>query len=84
MEIQIGKVTHYFNRLGVAVLELNSELNCGDSIHILGRTTDFTQSVGSMEVEHQKIQSASIGLDVAIKVENEVRKGDTIFKIVEK
>jgi hypothetical protein len=84
MEIQIGKVTHYFDRLGVAVLDLDSELDCGDSIHILGRITDFTQSVASMEVEHQKIQSASIGLEVALKVESEVRKGDTIFKIVEK
>ena len=83
MEIHIGKVTHYFNRLGVAVLELDHELNCGDSIHILGRTTDFTQSVGSMELEHQKIQSATVGMEVALKVEDEVREGDAIFKIVE-
>lgn len=83
MEIRIGRVTHYYNRIGVAVLELTEDLNVGDRIHILGHTTDFTQRVDSLEIEHQQVQSASRGMDVALKVNEPVRKGDEIYKDVE-
>ena len=82
MEIRVGKVTHYYNHISVAVLELSGELKVGDSIHILGRITDFEQRVGSMEIEHQKIQSAGPGTEVALKVIESVRKGDFVFKSV--
>ncbi len=83
MDIRIGKVTHYYNRISVAVLELTGELKVGDWIHIHGRITDFTQRVASMEIEHQKIQSAGPGADVALKVIEIVREGDVVFKAVE-
>ena len=81
MEIRVGKVTHYYDRIGVAVLDLTGALKVGDPIHILGRTTDFNQQVKSMEIEHHKIQSAEPGMEVALRVHGTVRKGDIIYKL---
>ena len=83
MEVQVGKVTHYYNRISVAVLDLSGELEVGEMIHILGRITDFDQRVTSMEIEHHKIQSAGRGTEVSLKVIEMVRKGDVVFKYVE-
>ena len=83
METRIGKVTHYFNHHCVAVLELTEELKIGDLIHILGRNTDFDQRVGSLEIEHHKIQSAGPGRDVALQVIEPVHEGDMVFKTTE-
>ncbi len=81
METRVGKVTHYYNRIAVAVLELMDHLELGDEIHILGHTTDFSQKVTSMEVDHQPVQAVGPGDDVAIKVSERVRKGDAVFKV---
>ncbi len=80
MEKQIGKITHYFDRIGVAVLELETGLKVGDTIHIAGRRTDFVQQVSSMEIEHQKMQAVSAGADVALKVDDVVHEGDEIYR----
>ena len=82
-EIEIGVVTHYYTRIGVAVLELNAGLNVGESIHILGRITDLVQRVASIEIDHQQVQSVAPGADVALKVDDYVRVGDTVFKLIE-
>lgn len=83
MEIRVGKITHYYDRISVAVLILFEELKVGDTIHILGKMTDITQRVASMEIEHQKIQSAGPKTEVALKVLEPVRDGDIIYKIME-
>lgn len=83
MEVRIGKITHYFNRIGVAVLDLNDEIKVGDRITIVGHTTEFSQPVESLEIDHQKVQSAGAGDDVALKVWEYVRDGDEVFKILE-
>jgi putative protease len=83
MDIRVGKVTHYYERISVAVLVLTGELKVGETIHIHGRITDFNQQVGSLEIEHQKIQSVGPGADVALKVIEPVREGDVIFKHTE-
>jgi hypothetical protein len=84
MEKLIGKVTHYYNRIGVAVLEIEDGLTVGDTLHIVGHTTDFTQHVDSMEVEHQKMQSVGAGSDVALKVEEQTRAGDEVYKVLDR
>jgi len=81
METQIGQVTHFYNGISVAVLSLTDTLEVGDKIHILGHTTDFTQNVTSMEIDHTKVSSVGPGDDVALKVNEPVRVGDTILKI---
>ena len=83
MEKHIGRVTHYFERIGVAVLDLSGGLKVGDVVHIQGRTTDFTQPVESMEIQHQKVQSVGPAAEVALKVIEPVRKGDAVFKVIE-
>ena len=83
MEVQVGKITHFYNHINVAVLDLTGELKVGDIIHILGHITDFEQRVASLEIEHKKVQSVSAGMDVALQVEEPVRNGDCVFRIVE-
>lgn len=81
MEKRIGTVTHYFNHIAVAVLELEEGLKVGDTIHIAGHTTDFTQQVESMEIEHQPMQAVGAGADVALAVDHRVRKGDVVYMV---
>jgi len=83
MDIRIGRVTHYYNRIGVAVIELTGELKVGDTITILGKTTEFTQKVFSMEIEHKKQQAVGAGQEVALKVDEPVRAGDLVYKVAE-
>jgi hypothetical protein len=83
MEVQIGKVTHYYNRISVAVLVLSAELKVGEQIHILGHTTDFEQLIVSLEIEHRKILGANPPMEVALKVDEPVRAGDLVFRVTE-
>ena len=83
MEKRIGRVTHYFGRLGVAVLDLRDGLKVGDVVHILGHTTDLIQQVESMEIEHQKLDQAGPGSNVALKVSQRVRAGDSVHRVTE-
>ena len=83
MENCIGNVTHYYNKIGVAVLALTAELKIHDAIQILGRSTDLIQKVNSLEIDHQKIQSAGPIEEVALKVEEPVHEGDRVFLITE-
>jgi putative protease len=83
METQIGQITHYYSRIGVAVLVLTGELTIGETIHILGHTTDINQQVTSMEIEHNQVQSVGPGMEVALKMTVPVRSGDFVYKVVE-
>jgi putative protease len=77
----IGKVTHYFSKIGVAVIELSDTLKVNDTIRIVGGETDFNQVVESMEFEHQKIKTAKAGQSVGLKVSQKVREGYKVYKI---
>jgi len=78
----IGKVTHYFSNIGVAVVNLESSLAVGDEIRIVGgEETDFNQAVGSMEVDHKKVDKAKKGDDVGMKVNEKVREGYKVYKV---
>jgi hypothetical protein len=80
---QIGKVMHYFDRIGVAVLELSEPLRVGDTIHFLGHTSDFKQTVTSLQIEHQNVVEAKPGQDVALKVDQKVHPHDAVYKVQE-
>ena len=79
-EHAIGTVTHYFSHLSVAAVSLTDTLRTGERIHIVGHTTDLEQSVDSMEVEHDKVESAGPGDDLALKVDDHVREHDLIYR----
>ena len=78
-EQPIGKATHYFGNLGVAVLSLTGRLRVGDMVHLKGPKTDFTQTVTSMQIDRQNIEEAKPGDDVALKVDEKVREGDVML-----
>ena len=83
-ENYIGKVSNYFSNISVASFEIESgKLKVGDSVHIKGNTTDFTDSVESIQMEHQEIETAKKGDDIGIKVSQKVRSGDKIFVIAD-
>jgi putative protease len=65
----VGKISHYFTKIGVGVIELSDELKVGDRISIEGATTNLQQTVNSMEIEHESVQSASAGQSIGLKVE---------------
>jgi len=84
MEEEIGKITHYYSKINVGVLELSKgALQIGDTIHIKGHTTDFFQKIESMQAEHNSVDSAKPGEPVGLKVESPVREGDLVFKVTE-
>ena len=80
METMIGKVTHYYPKVGVAVVILEDQLVSGDMIHIKGAHEDFHQTVTSMEIEHQPIAEAGKGQDIGIKVIQKVHPGDVVYR----
>lgn len=82
-EKEIGKVTHYFGKIGVAVLELSSDLKVGDTIHIKGHSEDFTQTVDSMQIEHESIEVATAGQSIGMKVSQKVHEGDIVYLVQE-
>lgn len=78
----IGKVSHYFSKIRVAVIELSDKLSVEDTVRIVGgETTDFEQAVNSMEMEHEKIKEAKAGDAVGIKVKEKVREGYKVYKV---
>jgi putative protease len=80
---QIGQITHYFDHLGVAALDLTESLRVGDTIHILGHSTDFRQTVISLQIEHQPVDKANPGDDVGLKVIQKVHAHDKVFKLTD-
>lgn len=81
MEVQIGRITHFYSHLNVAVLELTDRLKLGEMIHIFGHTTDFVQKVTSMEVDHHRVGVVEPGDNVALKVVEPVRVHDAIYRV---
>ena len=79
--VRIGEVTHFYDKLSVAVIALTDRLRVGDTIHILGRSTDFEQQVTSLQIEHQAVTEVGAGEEVALKVTQGVRPRDAVFKL---
>jgi translation elongation factor EF-1alpha len=83
-ETEIGVVSDYFAKVGVAGIEIESgALKIGDTIRVLGHTTDFTFKVESMQIEHEQIESAGPGDSIGIKVGDRCRRGDKVFLVTE-
>ena len=79
----IGKVSDFFARPVVAGIELTATVNVGDKIHIKGHTTDIELTVESMQINNVDVQQAKAGDSVGIKVEERVRRGDTVYKVID-
>ncbi len=77
----IGKVTHYYGKLGVAIIELSDSLKVGETIHFKGAHDDFTQEVTDLQFEHQAIPEGKTGQQVGVKVDQKVHENDQVFVV---
>jgi len=82
-EVLIGQVRHYFGKIHVAAIELaDGELDVGDTIHIKGHTSDFTEIVNSMQIDNTAVTHADKGSSIGISVIEHARVGDKVYKVV--
>ncbi|MGC8812638.1 MAG: translation elongation factor-like protein [Candidatus Aenigmatarchaeota archaeon] len=79
----VGKVTHYYGKIGVAVVELQDELSTNDEIIIEGKTTNLRQKPPlSIQIEHQNVEIAKAGDSIGLKVDDKVRENDLVYKVI--
>jgi len=78
---EVGKVSHFFSKISVAVVDLKATLSIGDRIRIQGPTTNFEQTVDSMQIEHADVKTAKAGQSIGLKVKERVREKDTVYKV---
>ena len=80
-EKEIGKFIHYYGNLNVGIIELSDSLKVGDKIHIKGHTSDFTQDVSSLQIEHATVSEAKAGDAVGIKVAQKIHQHDKVYRV---
>lgn len=78
--IEIGHVTHFFSKIGVAVVELTLPLAIGDRILVKGPLTDFEQTVDSMQIDRKAIEHAEGGQSIGLKMVQTAKEKDTVYK----
>lgn len=76
----IGVVTHYYGGLGVAIVKFNQSVEVGAKVNFKGHTTDFTETIKSIQFDHKEIKAAKKGQEVGIKVKEKVREGDEVYE----
>ncbi len=78
----IGKITHYFDKISVAIVELSGVLKVGDRVHVKGNNTDFEQDISSIQIEHENVEKAKKGDAIGVKVDEKVRESDEVYLVV--
>jgi len=78
---KVGTVTHYYGHIGVAGIEVTKPLEVGDTIHLHGATTDFTQPVESIQIDHDAVERVEPGAQIGLLVKDRVREHDQVFKV---
>lgn len=81
-EKEIGIITHYFGHVNVGIIKLSDSVKAGEKIHIKGHTTDITQDIDSMQIEHVNVPEAKSGDSVGIKVTTKVHPNDKVYKVI--
>ena len=76
---KIGKISHFYDKIGVAVITLTGPLSLGDTIKISGNDMEFTQTVTSMQIEHEQLKKAGKGQEIGLKIDQPVKEGDQVF-----
>lgn len=77
-DTKIGKITHYYDKLGVGIIKLVKSLKVGQTVKISGKTTNFEQLVSQMQFDHKDIKSGKKGQEVGVKINSKVRQGDEV------
>jgi U32 family peptidase len=81
-KLEIGRVSHYYGKIGVAVVDLTGELKIGDEILIEGKDSKIKQKVTSMQIEHENVEKAVAGQSIGLKVDGKVKDGYKVYKII--
>ncbi|MCX6666366.1 MAG: EF-Tu/IF-2/RF-3 family GTPase [Euryarchaeota archaeon] len=82
VEEKIGVVEHFFTNINVAAIKItNGELKIGDTIHVVGAHSDFTQKIESMQIHKTEVKMVKAGDDVGIKLINKAREQDIVYKV---
>lgn len=79
-KVKLGKISHIFDKIGVAVIEVEKPISVGDTISIEGSTTNFQQKIDSMQIDKKPVQKAIKGQSIGMKVKDKVRVGDIVYK----
>ena len=77
----VGVVTHFYKKIGVAIVKFNKTVPAGTKVAFKGATTDFEETIGSMQYDHKPIEEAPKGKQVGIKVDEAVREGDLVYPV---
>jgi len=80
-DFKVGKITHYYDKIDVAVVELTGDLAVGDTIKISGHGREFTQEVTSMQIEHENIKTAKKGQTIGLMVDEKAKENDEVYKV---
>ena len=78
--IEIGHITHFFSKINVAVLELTLPLAVGDQILVKGPSTDFEQTVESIQIDRKALPRAEGGQSVGLKLAQPAKEKDVVYK----
>ena len=76
---KVGVVTHYYDKIGVGIVKLDSSIKLGDKLKFSGHDRDFEQSIGQMQFDHKDIEEAKKGQEVGIKLDNKAKEGDQVY-----
>ena len=79
-EKPVGKVTHFFGNIKVAIVKFKVPVTKGTAVRFQGATTNFVQTIASMQFDHKPVARAIKGKEIGIKVSKKVRQGDSVFK----
>ena len=77
----IGKVVHWYDKLGVAVIKLNKALKVGDEVKVKRGDQEFTETVASMQLDHKSVTSGKKGDEIAVKVSQPAKEGAEIYAV---
>lgn len=78
-DTKVGNVIHYYDKIGVAVIDILASIKASDKIKFTG-SNEFEQEIGSMQIEHKNIDKAKKGDQVGLKVDQPVKEKDEVFK----
>lgn len=76
----IGRVSHYYDKIGVAIVKFTGKVSVGDTLHFKGNKTDFEEAASSIQIKHNAVSSAKKGDEAGIKVSQPVREGDEVYQ----
>lgn len=80
MEKEVGKITHWYDKLSVAVIKLSGSLKVGDKVKVKKGEEEFEETVSSIQLDHKDIATAKRDEEVAVKLSQKAKEGAVVFR----